>query len=104
MREDEALWAQVTRRTATAFEQVYRDNFARVRSFLRIYLGNTSVVDDEKLQDSSGEQPHAIWVRLSNGSSLPEARSAGPAVQRRKTRAIASVFCAVPGMHRPHSG
>ena len=27
-------------------EQVYRDNFARVRSFLRVYLGNSSVVDD----------------------------------------------------------
>jgi RNA polymerase sigma-70 factor (ECF subfamily) len=46
MREDDALWSQVSRRTPNAFEQVYKDNFARVRSFLRVYLGNTPVVDD----------------------------------------------------------
>src|SRR5438045_1222059 len=46
MQEGEALWVQVNRRSATAFEQVYKENFARVRSFLRIYLGNTGVADD----------------------------------------------------------
>src|SRR5271170_1848362 len=29
-----------------AFERVYGDHFGRVRSFLRIYLGNSFVVDD----------------------------------------------------------
>jgi RNA polymerase sigma-70 factor (ECF subfamily) len=46
MQEDEALWTQVNRRSPSAFEQVYRDNFGRVRSFLRVYLGNSSIVDD----------------------------------------------------------
>jgi RNA polymerase sigma-70 factor (ECF subfamily) len=46
MREDEALWIGITRRSTKAFEQVYSDNFARVRSFLRIYLGPRPVVDD----------------------------------------------------------
>ena len=46
MREDEALWIQVTRRSAAAFEQIYSDHFARVRGFLRIYLGDAAVVDD----------------------------------------------------------
>lgn len=46
MQGDEALWIQVSRRDATAFEKVYSAYFARVRDFLRIYLGNASVVDD----------------------------------------------------------
>ncbi len=46
MREDEALWIGLTRRSAKAFEQVYIDNFARVRGFLRIYLGRGPVADD----------------------------------------------------------
>ena len=46
MQEDEDLWVQVARGGAAAFEQVYSDNFARVRSFLRVYLGNTPAVDD----------------------------------------------------------
>jgi hypothetical protein len=29
MQEDEALWIQVTRRNAKAFEQVYAENVAR---------------------------------------------------------------------------
>jgi RNA polymerase sigma-70 factor (ECF subfamily) len=46
MQEDEALWVQVTCRNAKAFEQVYTENFASVRNFLRIYLRNASTVDD----------------------------------------------------------
>jgi RNA polymerase sigma-70 factor (ECF subfamily) len=46
MREDEALWIQVTRRNAKAFEQIYTENFACVRNFLGIYLKNASTVDD----------------------------------------------------------
>ncbi len=46
MQEDEARWTQVTRRSAAAFEQIYQDNFARVRSFLRVYLNDAAVVDD----------------------------------------------------------
>jgi RNA polymerase sigma-70 factor (ECF subfamily) len=46
MREEEALWIQVTRRNAKAFEQVYTENFASVRNFLGIYLRNASTVDD----------------------------------------------------------
>jgi RNA polymerase sigma-70 factor (ECF subfamily) len=32
--------------TDETFEQIYGANIARVRSFLRIYLGNSTVVDD----------------------------------------------------------
>lgn len=46
MQEDEALWTQVTCRNAKAFEQVYTENVASVRNFLRIYLRNASTVDD----------------------------------------------------------
>ena len=46
MREDEALWVQVTHRNAKAFEQVYAENVASVRNFLGIYLRNASTVDD----------------------------------------------------------
>jgi RNA polymerase sigma-70 factor (ECF subfamily) len=28
------------------FEQAYRDHYSRIRSFLRVYLGNTAAVDD----------------------------------------------------------
>jgi RNA polymerase sigma-70 factor (ECF subfamily) len=46
MRDDEALWVQVTRRDAKAFERVYTENVASVRNFLRIYLRSASTVDD----------------------------------------------------------
>ena len=46
MQDDGAVWAQVVRRDATAFERVYRDHFVRVRGFLRVYLGNTPAVED----------------------------------------------------------
>jgi RNA polymerase sigma-70 factor, ECF subfamily len=52
MQEEEATVGQINRRDAKAFgdtkafEKVYGDHFGRVRSFLRIYLGNSPVVDD----------------------------------------------------------
>jgi RNA polymerase sigma-70 factor (ECF subfamily) len=46
MGEDDALWAQVAARNADAFEKLYHNHYPRVRSFLRIYLGDTPAVDD----------------------------------------------------------
>lgn len=46
MREDEALLDQVSRQDTNAFEKVYGDHFGRVRSFLRVYLGNSPAIDD----------------------------------------------------------
>lgn len=46
MQEDQALWIQVTRGDALAFEKLYAAYFAPVRDFLGIYLGEASVVDD----------------------------------------------------------
>jgi RNA polymerase sigma-70 factor (ECF subfamily) len=33
-------------RYGLVFEQAYRDHFSHIRSFLRVYLGNTAAVDD----------------------------------------------------------
>jgi RNA polymerase sigma-70 factor (ECF subfamily) len=46
MREDEALLGQISRHETKAFEKVYGEHFGRVRSFLRVYLGNSPAIDD----------------------------------------------------------
>jgi len=46
MQEDQALWAQINRGDAPAFEALYNAHFNRVCTFLRIYLSDASVVED----------------------------------------------------------
>lgn len=46
MPQDDALGLPLDDGNYQAFERLYRDHFARVRSFLRIYLGNAAAVED----------------------------------------------------------
>ncbi len=46
MRDEGLLFGHIRQHDPQAFERVYVDHFGRVRSFLRIYLGNSPVVDD----------------------------------------------------------
>ncbi len=46
MPEDQVLWVQIQRGDSVAFETLYNTHFARVRNFLRVYLGDASVVED----------------------------------------------------------
>ena len=46
MQEERALWMQINRGDSRAFEEIYNAHFARVQNFLRIHLGEASVIDD----------------------------------------------------------
>lgn len=46
MQKDETLWMAIHRGEAPAFEALYNAHFKRVRNFLRMYLGDVSIVED----------------------------------------------------------
>ncbi len=46
MQDDQALWIEISRGDALAFEKLYTAHLPRVRDFLKVYLGDASVVDD----------------------------------------------------------
>jgi DNA-directed RNA polymerase specialized sigma24 family protein len=46
MAGEQELWDQLSRRDVEAFECFYRQNFSRIRSFVRAFVGSSQVADD----------------------------------------------------------